>query len=319
MRRRDLLRSSVFAGLATMAAPAINLGTCRLYANGPTYPTRIIDLVNSSLVVDMLGLLTLDWKLLSRWHSDPAAFNDYDFARLKATGVTIFHPAVEPNEANPAKAASDLFQRWNAFIAEHPDKFNLITTPADLAQTKAAGKVGIVLGLQNSDHFQNLADVERFYQLHQRISQLTYNGPNSIGSGCTINPDTGLTAFGASVVSAMNRAGMAIDVSHSSDRTCLDAMHTSTVPVLITHSNCRALVPHPRCKSDNVIRAMARTGGVMGLTTLAAFVSGRPHAGLSDLLSHFDHVARLVGVEHVAPQAWRGAVIPTRIFGSFLV
>ena len=73
----------------------------------------------------------------------------------------------------------------------------------------------------------------------------------------------------------MNRAGMVVDVSHCSERTCLDAFAVSTEPVLITHSNCRALVANPRCKSDTVIRAMAARGGVMGITAVAAFVSGR--------------------------------------------
>jgi membrane dipeptidase len=96
----------------------------------------------------------------------------------------------------------------------------------------------------------------------------------------------------------MNRAGMAVDVSHCSERTTLGAFAASTKPVLITHSNCRALVGHPRCKSDAVLRAMAAQGGVMGITAVRAFVR-QPEASLDDLLDHFDHVARVAGPEHV--------------------
>jgi membrane dipeptidase len=123
---------------------------------------------------------------------------------------------------------------------------------------------------------------------------------NLIGCGCGDRRDTGLTPFGIDVVAAMNHAGMAIDVSHAGERTTLDAIEASQKPVLITHSNCRALVPHPRCKSDEVIRAMAAKGCVMGLTGIRAFVSRRDRATLEDLLDHYDHVARVAGVEYVA-------------------
>jgi membrane dipeptidase len=154
--------------------------------------------------------------------------------------------------------------------------------------------------MQNSDHFRSAADVVLFHGLGQRISQLTYNGTNLLGCGCGERRDTGLTAFGAEIVTAMNGAGMAIDVSHAGERTTLDAIAASTRPILITHSNCRALVPHPRCKSDDVIRAMAVRGSVMGLTGIRAFVSKSEPATLEDLLDHYDHVARLVGIEHLA-------------------
>ncbi len=92
---------------------------------------------------------------------------------------------------------------------------------------------------------------------------------------------------------------MAIDISHCCERTSLDALEASTKPVLITHSNCRALVHHPRCKSDAVIRAMAAKGGVIGISVLPMMVSGARSATFDDILDHFDHAARLVGVEHV--------------------
>ncbi|HET9766723.1 MAG TPA: membrane dipeptidase, partial [Thermoanaerobaculia bacterium] len=92
---------------------------------------------------------------------------------------------------------------------------------------------------------------------------------------------------------------MAVDVSHCGERTTLDAFAASSKPVLITHSNCRALVGHPRCKSDTVLRAMAVSGGVMGITAVRAFVSQPAEPSLDNLLDHFDHVARVAGPEHV--------------------
>jgi membrane dipeptidase len=93
---------------------------------------------------------------------------------------------------------------------------------------------------------------------------------------------------------------MAVDVSHCGERTSREAIALSRRPVLVTHSNCRALSPgQPRCKSDELIRRLARGGGVVGLTVVPSFVGGGRAATLAGLLDHFDHVARLVGPEHV--------------------
>jgi membrane dipeptidase len=112
--------------------------------------------------------------------------------------------------------------------------------------------------------------------------------------------DRGLTAFGAELVVRMNSIGMAIDVSHCGQRTSLDVISSSKKPVLITHSNCRALAPGvARCKPDEVIRAAALKGGVLGITSVRQFVRANGPATIEDVLDHFDHAARLVGVEHV--------------------
>ena len=109
-----------------------------------------------------------------------------------------------------------------------------------------------------------------------------------------------LSDFGVAIVERMNQVGMAVDVSHCGDRTTLDAFEVSKKPVLITHSNCRALVPgHPRVKTDEAIRAMAKSGGVMGLTGVRMFVRAEEPTTIEHALDHFDHVAKLVGVEHV--------------------
>jgi membrane dipeptidase len=93
---------------------------------------------------------------------------------------------------------------------------------------------------------------------------------------------------------------MAVDVSHCGDRTTLDAFEISKKPALITHSNCRALAPgHPRCKTDEAIKKMAAAGGVMGITGVRMFVKNEEPTTIEDALNHFDHVARLVGVEHL--------------------
>jgi membrane dipeptidase len=109
-----------------------------------------------------------------------------------------------------------------------------------------------------------------------------------------------LTDYGASIVTRMNKLGMAIDVSHCADRTTLDAVEASTKPVLITHSNCRALVPGSvRCKTDEAIARVASKGGVIGITMVRYFVRSGGPTTMEDVLDHIDHVAQIAGVEHV--------------------
>src|SRR5262249_6778509 len=141
---------------------------------------------------------------------------------------------------------------------------------------------------------------DAFYKMGQRLIQLTYNEQNLVGTGCMINGGKGLTSFGHDVVARMNSLGMAIDISHCGEQTSLDAIAASGKPVLITHSNCKALAPGvPRCKTDEVIQAAARTGGVLGITSVRHFVKCKGTTTIEDVLDHFDHAIKLVGVEHV--------------------
>jgi membrane dipeptidase len=155
------------------------------------------------------------------------------------------------------------------------------------------------MGLQNADQFQKAEDVAFFYGIGLRCAQLTYNSQNRIGSGSTERVDGGVSDFGVTIIEAMNKAGMLIDVSHSGDRTTLDAIAASPRPIAITHSNCRALVGHPRAKPDEPIRALAAKGGVMGITGVRNFVTRRDPTTVAHIVDHIDHVVKLVGIDHV--------------------
>jgi membrane dipeptidase len=261
--------------------------------------TRTVDLVAQSNVIDMLGLLTLDWPLLSRWQSVAGKFGEADFQKLRASGIDVFHPAVA-FDTRPYSVTLDWFAKWNGFIARYPQYFLRADDSRGLANAKALGKIGIILGMQDANHLRSVDDVDNFYRMGQRLTQLTYNSVNRLGAGCKAAKDSGLTQFGAEVVARMNSVGMAIDVSHCGDRTTLDAIEASKKPVLITHSNCRAVAgPVARCKSDEVIRAAARKGGVIGLTSVRHFVRAKDPVTIEDALDHFDHAVSVAGIEHV--------------------
>lgn len=300
MDRRTFLRSALLAGGGALAGPMVNRGAFALFAQSDaSYSTRVLDLVAGATVVDMLGLLTLDWPKLRAWQHRDDAFGAAEFKRLRDSGVQVFHPAIDPNAADPHASALAWAADWSALFRRHGRYFLRVDGPEDLDRPRRDGRVGILLGLQNSNHFRRLQDVGAFHRLGQRVSQLTYSERNALGSGCQDAVDEGLTDYGCAVVGEMNRVGMAVDVSHCSDRSSVEAMAVSKRPVLVTHSNCRALVAHPRCKPDAVIKLLARRGGVMGITAVRAFVRGGGSATLEDLLDHYQHVACIAGVEHV--------------------
>lgn len=291
--RRNFLKST---GAAYTAFAMINFGRHKIFAaDEKTYSTRCIDLVKRSLVIDMLAPLVLEL--------------DYDFfsvpmpGRLRKdflrSGIHIFHNAVGIGGPNARNDVLTYFSAWNGYLARHSDVFNLIGSVDDLIASRAAGKIGVIVGNQNSDHLMTTQDVELFYHLGQRCSQLTYNSQNLLGSGATERVDGGLTDHGATIVQAMNKVGMLIDVSHCSKQTTLDAIDASKVPIAITHSNCKALNDNPRLKSDQEIIKLAKHGGVMGITGVRNFVRDKEPTTVKHMVDHIEHVRDLVGIEHV--------------------
>lgn len=298
-RRESLKRAGMALG-AVIGAPMINIGRYRIFADQPaTYSARCIKLTQESLVIDMLGPITIgdQWR---KWSANPDSFDEKAFSRYRDSGINVMHHAYGMGGPDVYVNATSFFAALNGFIAGADQYLMRIDSAADLRRVKASGKLGIVAGIQNAEHFRRPSDVTHFFNLGQRVSQLTYNTRNLIGNGSTERRDEGISDFGASIVEAMNQAGMAIDVSHCGDRTTLDAFELSKKPVLITHSNCRALVPgHPRCKTDEAIKACGRSGGVMGITGVRMFVKTSEPTTIEDVLNHFDHVRDLIGPEHL--------------------
>ncbi|MFC7050217.1 dipeptidase, partial [Emcibacter nanhaiensis] len=164
---------------------------------------------------------------------------------------------------------------------------------------KSSGKIGVLIGVQNAEHFRSPDDVDLFRSMGQMVSQLTYNSRTVIGNGATERVDGGISDFGVAIIERMNKVGMLVDVSHCGDRTTLDAFELSKKPVAITHSNCRALNRHPRLKTDEAIVKMAKTGGVMGITAVRNFVRDREPTTVEHVVDHIDHVVKLTGIDHV--------------------
>ena len=301
-------RALAAAGVAAIA-PMLNRGRFALFAGTQErYSTRCLDLMREALVVDMLSPLTIDARIWTGWAHRPESMTPEQVTRYRSSGITVFHTAVGWGGPDAYLDALRYFMRHNALIAGRDDLFLRIDSAADLARVKATGRIGLLLGAQNSDHFVKpgldprdiLRTVDEFHDYGQRISQLTYNSQTWFGSGATERIDGGLSDLGVELVQRMNKIGMAIDTSHCGDRTTLDAFTASAKPVLVTHSNARALADgHPRCKPDEVIRAVGKAGSVFGITGVRNFVTAKEPTTIEHFLDHVDYIARMTGIEHV--------------------
>jgi membrane dipeptidase len=297
---RTTRRQALAAGAALAAAPFVNRSRYRLFGQSAEYSARAVELVEESLVIDMLDqfLYRKDQQsTLRAWLTKPGAFTEADFMRFRGSGINAinFGEGVDTYEDGIR-----LFADWNGFIAAYPDWLLRIGRGADFQKAKSSGRYGILFGLQDAVQFRRVEDVDTFYGLGQRVSQLTYNFRNLVGNGAFEPHDDGISEFGARIVARMNQVGMAVDCGHAGDRTMLDAFSISRRPVIVSHGNCRALNPgHPRCLTDEAIQALAKQGGVMGINFISFMVKDHEPTTVDDVVDHFDHVARLVGVEHV--------------------
>ena len=293
----QLTRRRLIQGAAGgLAFPMLNLASFRLFADSPAaYSARAVQLVERSLVIDMLAVLKINFK--PEAYANP--LTDAEIAAFRESRITGFHNSIGTGGPAAVEETLGFMAAWQGFCARNADLFCVVDTAADLDRAKAAGKCAVIMGIQNAEHFRTAADVLSFHQLGQRCAQLTYNSQNLLGSGSTDRVEGGVSDYGAEIIAAMNDAGMLVDVSHCGDRTTLDAIEISKRPVAITHSNCRALNNHPRLKTDEAIAKCAARGGVMGITCVRNFVRDREPTGIEHIVDHIDHVVKVAGIEHV--------------------
>jgi membrane dipeptidase len=219
------------------------------------------------------------------------------FAAYAQSGVTAIHTSL----ANSSFAvATRALAQWQERFERWPDRLMKITRAADIAASRASGRIGVLLGFQNGTIVEDdVGHLDALYEAGTRCIQLTYNTRNLIGTGCTATDDTGLTAFGRDVVARMNQLGIVVDLSHCGPNTSRDAIAAATRPPALTHTMCRAIYDHVRAKSDDLLKSLSDKGGVTGIATLGYFVGPTPDASLDDYLRHVDHAVGVAGIDHV--------------------
>ncbi|HUQ61515.1 dipeptidase [Lentzea sp.] len=185
----------------------------------------------------------------------------------------------------------------------HQDGVVAARSVQDILDAKRNGHIAFVMGTESAGMIENELDrVDVLYGLGIRQMGLVYSESNTLGSGQKEQRDGGLTAFGRQAVRRMNALGVLVDVSHASDRTCLDAIALSSKPVAITHAGARSVWPIPRMKPDEVLKACAERGGVLGIEAAPHTTVSHDHRAQSieSVMDHFTYAVDLMGIEHVA-------------------
>jgi membrane dipeptidase len=230
------------------------------------------------------------------------------FAGLASSGLTVVFDNMMDGTAYVTgntpwqwdDVVTDLGMR-QADIA-HQDRVMVVRTLRDIQFAHKTGRVGIVFGLEAATPIGNDLDkLDILFGLGVRQIGIAYSDSNGLGAGLNEPVDYGLTAFGRRAVKRMNDLGLAIDVSHASDRTGIETAAASRVPVFMTHAGARALWDIPRLKGDDVLRAVADSGGVIGIsaaphTTISS--QHRTHT-IASVMDHFHYCVDLVGLDHV--------------------
>lgn len=217
--------------------------------------------------------------------------------RYREAGVTLVILNVYFDMYSPETAVAMLgqFRHW---IGRHQHDYVLATSVADIESAKRDKKLAVAFDIEGGRAVEaHVGLVEVFYRLGVRWMLIAYNRNNRLGGGCQDN-DTGLTLYGRQVIDEMERVGMVLCCSHTGYRTAREAIEYSQNPVIFSHSNPRAMWDHPRNIPDDLIRACAKTGGVVNLNGIGIFL-GQNDNSTEKFIRHLEYVIELVGIEHV--------------------
>ena len=220
------------------------------------------------------------------------------FAQMREGGVDAVHVTIAYHE-NFRETVLNI-EQWNRHFERHSDLIFQGFTGDDVRRARESGRTAIFFGLQNPSPIEDdIGLVEILHRLGVRFMQLTYNNQSLLATGCYEDDDTGLTRMGKEVVHEMNRVGLVVDMSHSAERSTLEAIEHSTRPIVITHANPASWHPARRNKSDTVLRALAESGGMLGFSLYPHHLHGGSDCQLDDFCRTIAHTAELMGIDNV--------------------
>jgi membrane dipeptidase len=242
--------------------------------------------------------------LRRRFDEVEGALRDEWVPKLRAGGVQMVNCAVYVDSIYlPEGALRRAVQTVDALLEEIElcrDEVELARSAGDVERITGEGKIAVLLSFEGAEPLgMDLSGLRLFHKLGLRMLSFAWMRRTAFGDGTWENDSRGgLTRLGKAAVEEMNRLGIIVDVSHASDRTTWDVLETSTAPVIASHSNARTLHDHPRNVTDEMIRAIAESGGLVGVVAVAGFIATR-EATIARWVDHVDHIVQLVGIEHV--------------------
>jgi membrane dipeptidase len=311
---------------------------------------KTLKLQRSAIVVDSHNDI-LSFMLDENYDIGQSSVGKYhtDIARMKEGGLSAEFFSVYVDRTYAAKGGSarralDLIDMVYRAAEKYPNDLTMACSVADIRRAKKARKIAALMGIEGGHAIENsLFALRNFYRLGIRYMTLTHNNTNDWADACCDTAKhNGLSDFGKEVVREMNRIGMLVDISHVSDKTMSDVLDISTAPVIASHSSARALASRPRNIPDDLLRRIAKNGGVVMINFYPVFIDQKaiaasearnvrlkpqrdalnerykndpkrldeeltklneanplPPTPLSVLVDHFDHVARVAGIDHV--------------------
>jgi len=217
--------------------------------------------------------------------------------RFNFISATISNGPPEDSPVVVEKRMKDV----NAYWKKHGERYHQVTSLADIDKARKAGKVAIMHNFQSMVPLgEDIANIEKFYKLGLRQMNFTYNIDTPYADGGVSNDDNtdeGVKELGAKVVKEMNRLGIVVDCSHSSDKTCIDAAMLTRKPMMMSHSNLMVFQPIGRNVSDKAVKAVAATGGVICVNFIGGFLNPEGLARPFDIAKHVQYIRNLVGAE----------------------
>ena len=185
------------------------------------------------------------------------------------------------------------------WLVARPEEYLLLMEADDVERARSTGRLAVGFDIEGANAVgDQLSLIQLYYDLGVRWMLMAYNTSNRAGGGCQ-DQDGGLTNFGRAMLAEMERVGMLLCLSHTGHRTVREVLAMATQPLIFSHSNCAALHPHPRNIPDELIRACAATGGVVGINGVGIFL-GKNDISSETYARHVDHVVQLVGPAHVS-------------------
>ena len=251
-------------------------------------PENIAELYKRAVVMD---------SLCSPFEHPDASPSLELLATIRQSGITAINCTVSGRTLD---GTLESLASLEALAEKHPDAFAIVRKHSDIALAKKESKLGILPGFQDTAFFEeNPERVEIFRNLGVRIMQLTYNNRSVFGDGCLEPGNAGLSKAGIAAVKKMNEIGIAVDLSHSGYRTTSEGIAASTKPVLISHSGCAAIYPHPRSKPDEILKSLADRGGYFGVYLMPYLVASPTVPTRQHVLDHLIHAINVCGADHV--------------------
>ncbi|MGB2320047.1 MAG: membrane dipeptidase [Candidatus Puniceispirillum sp.] len=227
-----------------------------------------------------------------------ANWSEKIFRQMREGNVDAVHVTIAYHENFRETVAN--IEKWNLWFERFPELIFHGKTGDDVRRAKAGNRTAIFFGFQNPSPIEDdIGLVEICHTLGARFMQLTYNNQSLLATGCYEDEDTGITRMGRQVIKEMNRVGLVVDMSHSAERSTLEAIAISERPIAITHANPDFWHPAKRNKSDDILKALGESGGMLGFSLYPHHLKDKSDCTLDSFCDMIARTADLMGIDNI--------------------